>query len=162
MMPTIQQAIDDNLSPIHFWNTSIDVLIPHNSTLSYKGQGRHLTFSKTHLQGIELDSCPRCDGVWKHSSEGKVRCMTRGCYTFKEYTTAYAAMNYHDAWKPFEEFVATEEGAKLYKKAMSDTKLNRAAANVNIPPSDGTTMNETRGIKVSNELDSPRDTTKTR
>tara|TARA_R110002153_G_scaffold64320_3_gene172309 strand:+ start:336 stop:761 length:426 start_codon:yes stop_codon:yes gene_type:complete len=35
----------------------------------------------------------------------------------------FQSIDYHDAFKPLDEFVQTEEGAKLYKKALDD--INR-------------------------------------
>jgi hypothetical protein len=63
----------------------------------------------------------------------------------------FASLDYHhDSWKPFDEFVQTEEGAMLYKKALSDIQ-SRATQKVNNLSSTGDNMSAPR----NNELDLP-------
>ena len=58
----------------------------------------------------------------------------------------FVSLDYHDSWKPFDEFVQTEEGAMLYKKALSDTQ-SRATVKVNNPSSLGIDMSDPRDIE---------------
>ena len=47
MIPTLEQVMGDNLSAIHFWNTSIDMLIPTiTTTVKFVARRADVTLSK--------------------------------------------------------------------------------------------------------------------
>tara|TARA_R110000765_G_scaffold361656_1_gene451821 strand:- start:11 stop:379 length:369 start_codon:yes stop_codon:yes gene_type:complete len=55
----------------------------------------------------------------------------------------FQSIDYHDAFKPLDEFVQTEEGAKLYKKALDDVN-SRADEKVHNPSTTGDNMSDPR------------------
>jgi hypothetical protein len=81
---TITQALEDKHCKVVFWDTSTDVIVLTESPHSYKGTARHLSLGS--VWDLVGSQCPRCDGEWKHSSDGLRHCATRGCYTTKQST----------------------------------------------------------------------------
>tara|TARA_R110001632_G_scaffold1417_14_gene6286 strand:- start:2605 stop:3213 length:609 start_codon:yes stop_codon:yes gene_type:complete len=105
-------------------------------------------------------SCPRCDGDWEALTydikNGKMQnthyICSAGCgvsicsLTFDKFARYHSpeavdfnAIDYHDSFKPLDEFVQTEEGAKLYSKALDDVN-SRANENVDIPSAESNSM----------------------
>jgi len=68
----------------------------------------------------------------------------------------FVPLDYHESWKPFDDFVQTEEGAMLYKKALSDIQ-SRATQKVNNPSSVGDNMSDPRDIESDLPDDMPFD-----
>lgn len=81
---TITQALEDKHCKVVFWDTSTDVIVLTESPHSFKGTARHLSLGS--VWDLVGSQCPRCDGEWKHSSDGLRHCATRGCYTTKQST----------------------------------------------------------------------------
>jgi len=112
---TITQALEDKHCKVVFWNTSTDVIVLTESPHSFKGTARHLSLGS--VWDLVGSQCPRCDGEWKHSSDGLRHCATRGCYTTKQ-STGYLEI--------------------------ANNKTTRADENVNIPPTESDIMSEPR------------------
>ena len=147
---SLNHFVNDEHCIITYWYDSTDVIIPADSPYSHKGTARHMLLPPA--WNTVTEHCPRCTDDWGRAKDGLRPCLSSWCHTskqtgnhkplprmteeeiiFEEFEDDlheeiandinFQSIDYHDAFKPLDEFVQTEEGAKLYKKALDD--INR-------------------------------------
>ena len=167
---SLNHFINDEHCIITYWYDSTDVIIPADSPYSHKGTARHMLLPPA--WNTVTEHCPRCSDDWGRAKDGLRPCLSSWCHTSKqtgrnkplprmteeeiifgefeddmhEYIANdinFQSIDYHDAFKPLDEFVQTEEGAKLYKKALDDVN-SRADEKVHNPSTTGDNMSDPR------------------